>query len=82
MKFRIFYSSNESLYHIQTKSFLAGWKKRSNYFFTDANGNVKRITGFDTYSQAEDWLQDRYPGFNPQLSDSNVKRNSNIGFEF
>ncbi|MBI5403319.1 MAG: hypothetical protein HY959_07940 [Ignavibacteriae bacterium] len=82
MKHRIYYSTMEHLYHIQTKSLFSGWKNRENYFFTDSRGNVKRISGFETYDQAIGWLHDRYPGLDLLNSHNSDNRNTNIGFEF
>jgi len=79
MKHRIVFFAFENLYRVQSKSLFSGWKIRDGYFYTDSKGNLKRTSGFTTYSQAEDWLHDRYPGLNLLNA---VNKNENIGFEF
>lgn len=82
MKHRIYYSTMESLYHVQTKSLFSGWKNRDGYICTDSSGNIKRINGFETYDQAIGWLHDRFPALDLLNTRNNEKRNANMGFEF
>jgi hypothetical protein len=79
MKHRISYSESERLYHVQSKKIFSNWTNRNGYIITGKDGNLKKLTGFPTFTQAEEWMHDRYPGLN--LLNNNSK-NENIGFEF
>lgn len=79
MKHRIYYSSGEQLYKIETKKFFGKWKTRESYLYTNKNGDFVSSKGFCSYDMAEEWLFDRFPGVHQPKNGS--KKNS-IGFEF
>jgi hypothetical protein len=79
MKHRISYSQSEKLYHVQSKKFLSNWTNRNGYIVADKSGVIRKLSGFPTFTQAEEWMNDRYPGLNML---NNGHKNKNMGFEF
>lgn len=79
MKHRIYYSEKEQLFRIETKRFLSKWETIKFYLFTNPEGNVVKTGGFLSYENAEEWMQDRFPGLS---NNDNSGKNKNIGFEF